>query len=180
MARAFNLSAEQLHGRIVERWVRDQIVELDERRWAPERSKLKIYEAPELDPGALGLDRGWANVTRTGEDVTDTVLSAARAGLSEEKATAPAPAVAELKQRLLDAITREPIPLSRIPPLTGAPGARASERLAIAEEAVWELLHERRARLLEKGSEAGPERWEPIVLGWQSWAADPGDILLAG
>ncbi len=73
--RAFNLTREQLDARILRPWVSDGAVELDDRRWSSERAKLTVYEGPELSPDQLGLGRGWANVTRAGEDVTARVLA---------------------------------------------------------------------------------------------------------
>jgi hypothetical protein len=208
VARAFNLSAEQLHARIVGRWVRDQMVELDDRRWAPERARLTIYEGPRLDPSDLGLGRGWGNVTRTGSDVTDRVLAAARSELSTalpgavaaaqspvatptpspveaptpSAVAAPAtPAVAALKQRLLEAVARDQVSLERVPAMATDQGlgVRASQRLAIAEEAVWELLHEGRVRLLDDGATIERDRWETVVLAWTSWSAGTSRIFVA-
>jgi hypothetical protein len=57
------------------------------------------------------------------------------------------------------------------------PQLRASERLAVAEQAVWELLHERRVTLVRgvpAGAQPGPEpiaeaEWQPALLAWGSW-----------
>lgn len=192
VARAFNLSAEQLHARIVGRWVRDQMVELDDRRWAPERARLTIYEAPQLDSSDLGLGRGWGNVTRTGSDVTDRVLAAARSQLSTaspgavavapSSVAAPAPsAVVALKQRLLEEVARDQVSLERVPAMATDQGlgVRASQRLAVAEDAVWELLHEGRVRLLADGATIERDRWETVVLAWTSWSAGASRIFLA-
>jgi hypothetical protein len=180
VARAFNLTAEQLHTRVVGRWVRDQTIELDQRRWAPERAKLKIYEAPQLVSSELGLGRGWSNVTRAGEDVTDRVLAAARSGLQGGAGVpSPAPGVAALKRRLFEELARGPVQLSRVPELTSELplGARASQRLAVAEQAVWELLHEGTAGASDETGPIPPERWESVLLAWNSWDAGVHVIL---
>src|SRR5205085_3967881 len=78
VARTFNLTREQLDGRITRRWVQGQQVELDDRRWAPERARIAIYEGRALAMEEIGLGRGWANVMRMGEAVTDRVLAEAR------------------------------------------------------------------------------------------------------
>jgi hypothetical protein len=201
VARAFNLSAEQLHARIVGPWVRDQMVELDDRRWAPERAKLTIYEGPQLDTSDLGLGRGWGNVTRTGSDVTDQVVAAARtapastatrsapasaaarsapASASPEDRPAPSP-VAAFKRRLLEELAGDPVPLARTPGLATdrALGVRASQRLAVAEEGVWELLHEGRVRLVQNEEAIQRDRWEAVVLAWPSWSAGTSPIFVA-
>lgn len=92
-ARAFNLSRERLHGQILVPWVRGKFVELDSQTFAPERAKLKIYEGPELQTVDMGMGRGWQNVMRKGEDVTDRELKAAATAVqASESAAAPASA----------------------------------------------------------------------------------------
>jgi glyoxylase I family protein len=86
-ARAFNLSRERLHARILVPWVRGNSVELDQQTFAPERAKLTIYEGPELQTVDMGMGRGWQNVVRSGEDVTDREL---RAAASQPAVAAPA------------------------------------------------------------------------------------------
>jgi catechol 2,3-dioxygenase-like lactoylglutathione lyase family enzyme len=76
-ARAFNLTREQLHARIVAPWLRGEVVEVDSQRFAPERAKLTIFEARELATVDMGMGRGWQNVMRRGEDVTEREVKAA-------------------------------------------------------------------------------------------------------
>jgi glyoxylase I family protein len=76
-ARAFNLTREQLHARILAPWLRGEVVEVDSQRFAPERAKLTIYEGPELETVDMGMGRGWQNVMRRGVEVTDRELQAA-------------------------------------------------------------------------------------------------------
>jgi hypothetical protein len=162
--RAFNLTREQLDARIVRPWVSDGGVELDDRRWSSERARLTIYEGPELAPDQLGLGRGWANVTRAGQDVTAQVLS--------ERA-APAP-VAELKREVVDRCGYGPLILGRLVDLAGEryPQSRVSERLALCEQAVWELLHEGGVRLTRGGGEVSGEDWQGVLLRWEAWTSD--------
>ncbi|HET6869061.1 MAG TPA: hypothetical protein VFH80_24330 [Solirubrobacteraceae bacterium] len=163
-ARAFNLTREQLDARIVRPWVSDGGVELDDRRWSSDRAKLTIYEGPELPSDQLGMGRGWANVTRAGEDVTVQVLS--------ERAQ-PAP-VTELKAEVLDRCTYGPVSLRRLVELSGEryPQSRASERLALCEQAVWELLHERAVQLTRAGVTVKHEEWQAVLLRWEAWTSD--------
>jgi hypothetical protein len=130
-ARAFNLSAEELERRILGSWRRGGQVELQDRRWDPRRAKLTIYEGRELDASEIGLGRGWANVTRTGAEVTDRVLGSA-------------PAVG----RALDALAETLIARSQASPLTLAQAAQIAAELGFpAEEAVWQLLRQERLKL---------------------------------
>jgi hypothetical protein len=162
--RAFNLTREQLDARIVRPWVSDGGVELDDRRWSSERAKLTIYEGPELPPDQLGLGRGWANVTRAGEDVTAQVLS---------ERSQPAP-VTELKLQAAERCAYGPLPLARLVELAGEryPQARVSERLALCEQAVWELLHEGGVRLIRGGGTVSREDWQGVLFRWEAWTSD--------
>ena len=167
VARAFNLTEEELQYRIVLPWVRGTAVELQDRRFTPDRARLTIYEGPEIATEDIGLGRGWSAVTRDGENVTARMIEAAGALF---------PRASELKRRLTG--TREPVALSRVVSLAG-PGGRPSERLAIAEQAVWELLHEGRVALIRTGrTEPAPsEEWEALLLDWETWLR-PGVSLV--
>jgi hypothetical protein len=162
--RAFNLTREQLEARIVAPWTSGGAVELDDRRWSSDRAKLTIYEGPELSSDQLGLGRGWANVTRTGEDVTARVLA--------ERAQ-PAP-VAELKRDVVDRCGYGALPLRRLVELLGEryPGSRVSERMALCEQAVWELLHEDVVALVRAGVAVDRAEWQGVLLRWEAWSQD--------
>jgi hypothetical protein len=163
--RAFNLSREALYGRIVEPWLAGTEVELEDRRWSPQKAKLTIYDGPALRPEDIGLGRGWANVTRTGEEVTAQVLDGGRGPSS-----APG-VVEEFKNRVVDRCEGERVPLEEIMALAGElhPDRRPSERLDLCERAVWELLHQRRLRMLSSDGAIDKDQWQGVVLGWSSW-----------
>jgi hypothetical protein len=163
-ARAFNLTREQLDARIVGPWTSTGVIELDDRRWSSDRAKLTIYEGPELSGDQLGLGRGWANVTREGEDVTAHVLA---------ERSSPAP-VAELKRALLERCAYGPVPLRRLVELTGEryPQARVSERLGLCEQAAWELLHEGAVQLLRAGVTVERSGWQDVLLRWEAWTSE--------
>jgi hypothetical protein len=135
VARAFNLSREELQARILAAFVRDQLVELQDRRWAPERVKLTIYEARRLRPDEIGLGRGWNNVIRIGTDVTERVLAEARAEAD--------PPLDALKQAIADRCEAGPVGFEQLEELGGG-GA--------LEAAVWQLLREGRVRLIAAGA----------------------------
>jgi hypothetical protein len=162
--RAFNLTREELDARIVRPWVAGEVVALDDRQWPPERSRLTIYEGPVLAGDQLGLGRGWANATREGEDVTARVLAEA----------AHPPPVAELKRELVAGAAEGAVSLAAIVELTGEryPQARVSERLALCELAVWELLHEGAVELTRDGVPVAREEWQAALLDWDAWTGD--------
>ena len=81
----FNVDAPEL-GTIVERWVRDQPIEVGERRWSPYQSRLRILEGPHLPIESLSMGRGWRTAERESEDVTARIIAEATQALA-----APAP-----------------------------------------------------------------------------------------
>jgi hypothetical protein len=167
VARAFNLPEDQLRVRIVLPWVRGLPVELDDRSFTPDRTRLTIYEGPQVAAEERGLGRGWSTVTRVGEDATRRVLDAARRLL---------PNSSELKRKLLAA--SQPVALGDAVSLAGDLG-RPSERLGVAEQAVWELLHEGHLSLVSSGTEVTGQDWERILLRWQSWADPAVQLVVA-
>jgi hypothetical protein len=166
VARAFNLTGEELHRRFLEPWVAGRSVELDDRRFSPERARLVIYEGPELGQEEMGLGRGWANVTRSGTDVTAQLL----------EQTARDPSIEELKAEVLQ---RAPMRLGEVVAVANQrwSGRRASERLGLAEMAVWELLHQGRVELVRDGESVPRSEWEALILAWESWAEDSGLVV---
>ncbi|MFZ0376368.1 MAG: hypothetical protein WAL38_00930 [Solirubrobacteraceae bacterium] len=159
--RAFNLTRQELDARILGPWVSGGRVELDDRRWTSDRARLTIYEGPVLTGDQLGLGRGWANVTRQGEDVTERLLAEA----------AHPPPVAELKRELVERSADGPIAFGAVVELAGEryPQSRLSERVALCEQAVWELLHEGAVELTRDGAPVARERWQEVLLTWAAW-----------
>src|ERR1035441_1029610 len=78
VARAFNLTPDELQTRVLGAWVRGEVVELDDRHWGPEKARLTIYEGPQLRPEEMGLGRSWANVTKNCTEVTEQLLTLER------------------------------------------------------------------------------------------------------
>jgi hypothetical protein len=162
VARAFNLGEQELQIQIVLPWVRGMGVQLQDRTWTPDRARLTIFEGPELAVENRGLGRGWSSVTRDGQNVTARMIAAAGELV---------PQVSGLKRALLAAPA--PLPLSEIASLAGSAG-RPSERLAAAEQAVWELLHEGLGSLTLSGAQVQREEWEAVLLRWETWADPAG------
>jgi len=178
VTRAFNLNAEELHARIVGPWVGEQAVQLNDRRWLRERARLTIYEGPALRPEEIGLGRGWSNATKSGHDVTDRVLTEAQHALDEQqRGIAASPATAEYKLDVLARCASGPVGLAELVQLASErfPDTRVSARLALAEQTVWELLHEERAIIQRADASSEPigsEQWEAVLLAWDTWTSD--------
>jgi len=168
---AFNLTEAQLRGTIVEPLLRNQPVELGERRWAPETTTLTILEGPELSTGDLAMGRGWAAARRQGRDVTDPMLRPPPA--------APA-RLDSLALELLSMCLSEPVSLHQVWRLATSwhPGWRVSDRLTAAEGAARAVLLGGYAHLC-RGTRAtaaghlvpGPDI-EPLLLALASWIDD--------
>jgi hypothetical protein len=170
VARAFNLTRDELQSWLVEPWLAGRAVQLQDRSWDPERARLTICEAPELRPDEIGLGRGWANVTRAGTEVTETLLADARGSIARS--------TGELKSAILARCARGPVALRDIVPLAGTEQLRASERLALAEQAAWELMHSGEVRLVQAGHAPSRERWRELLFSWATWL-DPAAALEA-
>ncbi len=171
--RRFNLTREQLDTRILVPWLAGESIELDGRGYLPEKAKLKVIEGPELRTDEIGMGRGWANAARAGEDITERLLAEVRAVAAP---SAQDVLLEEFKAAVLAACAGRRLPLREVAALAGArhPHSRVSEQLALAERAVWELLHHGRVELHapSDGDAVACEGWQPIVLAWRSWSGE--------
>ncbi len=179
-ARAYNLTRAELQQRFTQPWTSGLEVATEDRTWTSAKARMTIYESRPLRADEIAIGRGWGNVERDGTDVTDRELAAAR---ETTAGTPAASSLAAVKDELVALTGIAPIPVSRAVSLAriAAPRARASERLAIAEQAVWELLHERRVDLARAGAEQQPvvaDEWEPLLLAWTTWTKEPPELLL--
>jgi hypothetical protein len=179
VARAFNLSRDELYARILVPWAAGESVKWGDRRWSPDRARLTIYEGPALRPEEIGLGRGWANATRSGEDVTARLLA------ESERPSPREEALEQLKDEVLARAGAGRMDVRDVVSVAGGlhPQWRASDRLALAEQAVWELLHRgslRLARADEAGGGlgvVGKDEWEPLLLDWATWGGERRSVL---
>jgi hypothetical protein len=164
VARAFNLTREQLDGRILHPWVTGAPIKLQDRTWSAQKAKLTVVEGPELAPGEIGLGRGWGNAAKDGEEVTAAIVAEA------ERQVGASPAD-ELKHEIVAASASSPLTLDTVVELIGRrnPQRRPSEMLAVAEQAVWELLHHGQLELHSDGRPVDAEQWQAVLLAWPSW-----------
>lgn len=162
VARAFNLSVEELGQRFVEPLRAGQSVFVGERDWEPDKTRLTIYEGRALGTEEIGMGRGWQNVVRSCTEVTERVLNTVPSRV-ERLAE-----VDRLKERVLGRLTAGPQTLAEVVEMADLllPEARPSQRLSLAELTVWELLHE---RTVELSGAAGPGDWQRVLLGWDAW-----------
>jgi hypothetical protein len=182
LARAFNLTSEELQERIVAPWVAGEMVDWGDQRWAPERARLTIYEGPRLRPDEIGLGRGWANATRGGEEVTARVLADAQQPSTRDSS------VEQFKQELLGLCSASRIDIREAMRLASAahPEWRVSDRLALAEQTIWELLYAGSLRITRERAEEsgalGSEQWQQVLLAWSTWGdpSAPRVFLAAG
>src|SRR5436190_20890837 len=82
----FNLTEAQIRA-IAMPWVREERVDLGERKWSPHDAKITILEGPQLESGQLTMGRGWRAAQRQGVDVTERVLAAAKEAARPQAAT---------------------------------------------------------------------------------------------
>jgi hypothetical protein len=171
VAHAFNLPEQDVTVRVLSPLLAGRPFKYAEREWEPRKTKLTVLEGPELRLEEIGMGRGWANAQRSGTDVTERLIARAR------EQNARPPELDRLKQRIVGRIDAGPLPLQRVVLLTAElmPGRRASDRLALAEIAVWELLHERVVVLMAGGAlgsetVAEPD-WQAHLLSWECWSA---------
>lgn len=164
VARAFNLSREELDERFARPWVSGTSVEYEDRRWSPEKARLTIFEGPELRADEIGMGRGWATVGKTSHEVTETVLAQAQRGAQSR-------ASVQTFKAEIRAAAATPLTFPDVIELVAAeyPLWRASERLALAEQAVWELLHQGGLTLTGPEGPIQPGRWQSIVISWSTW-----------
>ena len=174
VARVFNLDRGTLDARYLKPWSEGDAIECDDRRWAAEKTKLTVLLGPELSTAERGLGRGWGEATRQSHDVTESVLAEVHRGAEAR------PEVETLKEALREVAAGGVLRFPDAVALAAVahPAWRASEQLALAEQAVWEMLH--RATLELRDEDLAPvprERWQEIVLSFPTWTDHPATGL---
>ena len=113
------------------------------------------------------LGRGWTNAQKLSTDVSDRIATRAQADTGDREV------VRRLQERIVGGVIGGPLALARVVTLADdlLAGHRASERLAAAEQAVWDLLHRGGAELVDgTGTTIPPDRWQGVLLRWESWS----------
>jgi hypothetical protein len=83
----FNLSEQELRETILNAWARGEWIELGERKWSPHQASLTVLEGPELPVEQLSMGRGWRNAGRQSRNITEQLLTTARAATGASDAT---------------------------------------------------------------------------------------------
>lgn len=174
--RSFNLTREELDDRIVRPWLAREPIELNEYKWLPDRATLTIYEGPLLATSEMGMGRGWQNVTRSGRDVTQEVLIETHDDAGE------LPTAEDFKAEVAARATAGAVAIHGLVELAGEwyPQARVSERIALCERFVWELLHSVPVTLSRRGEAVPAYEWQAVLLTWPTWTDDGPDAVSLG
>jgi hypothetical protein len=166
--RKFNMSSSELTSLILVPWCKGEIIEIEDHAYDPAHASLSIFEARELRLDELSMGRGWPNAMKYGEDVTTRMIKEA-GSLDATQQTA----LESFKERVLAQCGSGRIGVHQVMWLANSeyPAVRASERLALAEQSIWELLYQGRLRMLTAaGTTVSPADWERVVLNWDTWA----------
>jgi hypothetical protein len=176
---SFNMSEMELNTKLLAPWSEGQRVLIGEREWEPKRTKLTVIEARELRLDELGMGRGWANAIRYGDDVTDRVIVAASGQSKSNALIEGSDALTAFKAVVRAQCDAAPLAIHQAVWLACSkyPEWRVSQRIALTERAVWELLHEGHLKIVRRTAgaagdavvEATKEEWEPALLTWANW-----------
>jgi hypothetical protein len=126
----FNLSEQEL-STIVQPWVREQVVDMGERKWSPHLAKLTILEGPKLDVTELSMGRGWRSAQRRSEEVTQRVLEAARDAMQGTAFIGGVPAVAPAAPMTGAGSGAEPAVSGALPAMSARPTPSGSPVSAV-------------------------------------------------
>jgi hypothetical protein len=145
-ARVYNLDQEELQRGFLDPMRLSGLFVYEGHEWEPRKTKLSVYEAERLRPDQIAMGRGWANVMKLGQDVTQQVL--AQRPAPGPVAGSPA-AVMQLKERLIGRLSAGPVTLQEIIAMAGdlMPESDDAEQLAASHRAASELLHSGAASL---------------------------------
>jgi hypothetical protein len=169
VARAFNLTEEELRQGLLEPLARGGGFRFADRDWDAGEVTPTIVEGRRLGPGELVIGLGWTNAVRLGTDVTEAILEAVRAEAQRREV------VQRLSERIIGRIGAGPLELTAAAALVDdlLAGQSVSERLATAAQAAWELLQRRQAELVDgDGAPIDPDQWQQVLLGWASASGD--------
>ena len=159
VVREFNLTEQRLWLDFLSPLMADQEFTVEGHDFIPRQTRLKVYEGPELRTDQLGMGRGWQNVERTAEDVTERVLTRARehvaataapsASTGRPSSAAGEPGADLLRERLIGRLSAGPLAAADILAIAAEllPEIGEQERLEVARQVAWTLLERDLAQL---------------------------------
>ena len=150
VVREFNLSDERLWRGFLAPLMAGADFTVEGQDFTPRKTRLKVYEGPELRADQLGMGRGWQNVERSATDVTERVLDEARQHVAAKQTTAaPRPDWDVLRERLIGRLSAGPVTFEELVAMASdlMPESSAGEQLAAAERAALEVLRGGAAQL---------------------------------
>ncbi len=144
----FNLDERELLA-LLDPWVHDKWIDLDERKWSPQQARLIVLEGPELPVYELSMGRGWRAAERKSKDVTDQVIEHARAVL--------------LQDGVADGPPSDGAPAAAAGDADASPKGDADFRLLLGDDPnallqAWQLVVQRRPELAPSESLALAEQ----------------------
>jgi hypothetical protein len=178
-------------------WTTDPWVEIEGRKWNPDRAKLRIIEGPELPLDQLTMGRGWRAAERQGTDVSDRILAEATEAAHAAAQAAPQQGAAQagaqqanpdaaleadsLGLELLSLLADGPAPLYYAWRLAAKrfPGRTPGEVLMLAERSVQSLLKTRLIVLVAPTAEGDGSHGDPGSEGTPVGEEDLQQVLNA-
>ena len=151
--REFNLSERELWVQFLAPLMAGREFTFEGHDFIPRKTRIKVYEGPELRPDQLGMGRGWQNVERTASDVTERVLEHARAFAAD----AAEPVVDPLRERVIGRLSAGNVSLDEIEAMAAdlLPGSGKSERHAATQRVALALLESGAAQLAPRLAPGG-------------------------
>ncbi len=181
VARAFNLTAEQVTASFLEPLRSGRRFEYGGKEWEPAETRIVVLEGRPLRTDELMLGRGWPSAERIGVDVTARLLQADGGVAPAAGAGAGGTLLERLKDRVLGRVMAGPMEVREIVLITSElmPAALVSDRVGLAEKAVWELLHAGVLELQIDGMAVSPDGWREVLLAAGTWTGLDLPVRLA-
>jgi hypothetical protein len=174
-ARAYNLSEADLNDRFLLPLTSGHAVSYGDKEWIPEKTRVIVFEGPPLRPDQIAMGRGWPNVQKHGQDVTERMLG------SVKQTAVRNPTAEALKQRLFGRLAAGPVTLGDVLALSAemSTGQPFSGQVAIAEAAVWELLQHDELVLESDGQPVLQTEWQWLLGSHRAWIGSEPEVRLS-
>jgi len=147
VVRAFNQTTEAVQSKFLEPLRAGIPFMCEGHEWEPRKTRIKVFEAPELQTQRLGMGRGWPMVEKRGTDVTLQLLESVNIG--PRTRSQHMPAVSRLRERMIGRLLSGPVSLGDVISMASdiEPDATGDELEALGSQAVWETFRDGLAQL---------------------------------